>query len=81
MVRCLAYQETALASVRHHENWGIFKRHFWGECTRHSHHYATDAEGEHVANVVPGDALACLDCSFDGPLVVRFRHQDLLLLR
>jgi len=41
-------------------------------------HYATDAEGEHVANVVSGHTLACLDWSFDGPLVVRFRHQGLL---
>jgi hypothetical protein len=40
--------------------------------------YATDAEGEHVANVVSGHALACLDCSFDDPFVVPFRHQGLL---
>ncbi|HEY5161565.1 MAG TPA: ATP-binding protein, partial [Terriglobales bacterium] len=23
-------------NIRLHENWRIFKRHFWGECTRHS---------------------------------------------
>jgi hypothetical protein len=40
--------------------------------------YATGAEGEHVANVVSGHALACLDCSFDDPFVVPFRHQGLL---
>ena len=43
--------------------------------------YATGAEGEHVANVVSGHALACLDCSFDDPFVVPFRHQSLSLLR
>ena len=37
--------------------------------------YGTGAEGEHVANVVSGHALACLDCSFDDPFVVPFRHQ------
>jgi hypothetical protein len=40
--------------------------------------YATGTEGEHVANVVSGHALACLDCSFDDPFVVPFRHQGLL---
>jgi hypothetical protein len=40
--------------------------------------YATGAEGEHVANVVSGHALACLDWSFDDPFVVPFRHQGLL---
>jgi hypothetical protein len=44
-------------------------------------HYATEAEGEHVANVVSGHTLACLNCSFDGPLLVRFRHQDLLFAK
>jgi hypothetical protein len=39
--------------------------------------YATGTEGEHVANVVSGHALACLDCSFDDPFVVPFRHQGL----
>src|SRR5262249_10947649 len=29
--------------------------------------HATSAEGEDVANVVSGHALACLDCSFDDP--------------
>jgi len=43
--------------------------------------YATGAEGEHVANVVSGHALARLDCSFDDPFVVPFRHQGLSLLR
>jgi hypothetical protein len=43
--------------------------------------YATDAEGEHVANVVSGHALACLDFSFDDPFVVPFRHQGLSFLR
>jgi hypothetical protein len=37
--------------------------------------YATGAEGEHVANVVSGHALARLDCSFDDPFVMPFRHQ------
>jgi hypothetical protein len=41
-------------------------------------HYATDAEGEHVANVVSGHTLPRLDGSF-GPLVVPFRHQDFLV--
>src|SRR6266496_5818045 len=40
--------------------------------------YATGAEGEHVANVVSGHALARLDCSFDDPFVMPFRHQGLL---
>jgi hypothetical protein len=40
--------------------------------------YATDAEDEHVTNVVSGHALACLDWSFDDPFVVPFRHQGLL---
>jgi hypothetical protein len=26
--------ESPLGGVRHHENWGIFKRHFWGEYAR-----------------------------------------------
>jgi hypothetical protein len=39
--------------------------------------YGTGAEGEHVANIVSGHALACLDCSFDDPFVVPFRHQGL----
>jgi hypothetical protein len=43
--------------------------------------YATGAEDEHVANVVSGHALARLDCSFDDPFVVPFRHQGLSLLR
>jgi hypothetical protein len=43
--------------------------------------YATGAEGEHVANVVSGHALARLDCSFDDPFVMPFRHQGLSLLR
>ena len=41
--------------------------------------YGTGAEGEHVANVVSGHALACLDRSFDGPFVVPFRHENPLL--
>jgi hypothetical protein len=32
--------------------------------------YATGAEGEHVPNVVSSHALACLDWSFDRPIVV-----------
>jgi len=43
--------------------------------------YATGAEGEHVANVVSGHALARLDCSFNDPFVVPLRHQGLSLLR
>jgi hypothetical protein len=30
---------------------------------------------------VSGHALACLNCSFDDPFVVPFRHQGLSLLR
>ena len=37
--------------------------------------YATGVEGEHVADVVSGHALARLDCCFDDPFVVPFRHQ------
>jgi hypothetical protein len=43
--------------------------------------HATGAEGEHVTKVVSGHALARLDCSFDDPFVVPFRHQGLSLLR
>jgi hypothetical protein len=43
--------------------------------------YATGAKGEHIANVVSGHALARLNCGFDDPFVVPFRHQGLSLLR
>ena len=44
MVRCLASSESALGRPRHHENWGIFKRHFWGEYVRHSHYSSNHDE-------------------------------------
>ena len=33
--------------ARHHENWGIFKRHFWRVYVRHSHTHAALTERAH----------------------------------